>query len=120
MIQTSYSEAREHLAGLLDRVAADHEKVIIKRRGRADVALIAADELESLEETAHLLRSPENARRFLQGLLQAERGPGVEVDEADLEALEREVSQLETGGGGTSPTLDRLMRIARGPSAAHG
>lgn len=118
MIQTTYSDAREHLAGLLDRVTADREKVIIKRRGRADVALIAADELESLEETAHLLRSPENARRLLQGLVQAERGQGVEVGEADLEALEREVRQLEKVGGGTSPTLYRLIQSARGPSAA--
>ena len=37
----------------------------IRRRGSEDVALIAADELESLLETAHLLRSPRNADRLL-------------------------------------------------------
>lgn len=119
MIQTTYSEAREHLASLMDRVTADREKVIIKRRGHADVALIAAEELESLEETAHLLRSPENARRFLEGLAQVERGQGVVVDEADLEVLEQEISELaRTGSGGTSPTLQRLIRSAQAAGAA--
>ena len=35
-------------------------------RGRPDVAMIAADELRSLQETMHLLRSPANARRITQ------------------------------------------------------
>ena len=71
MIQTSYSEARERLASLMDKATEDRETVIIKRRGHPDVALIAADELAGLEETAHLLRSPANAVRLFEGLAQA-------------------------------------------------
>lgn len=67
-IETSYTEARANFAKLCDRVTQDRETVIIKRRGAEDVALIAADELSSLEETAYLLRSPENARRLLTAL----------------------------------------------------
>ena len=67
-VSTSYTNAREHLAELLDRAADDHEVVVIERRGHADVALIALDELNSLQETAHLLRSPANARRLLESL----------------------------------------------------
>jgi antitoxin YefM len=70
-IETSYSEARANFARLCDRAAADRETIIIHRRGAADVALIAADELASLEETAHLLRSPANARRLLTALHRA-------------------------------------------------
>src|SRR5687767_9342180 len=44
-IQTTYTEARANLARLCDRVTDDRETVIIKRRGAADVALVAADEL---------------------------------------------------------------------------
>ena len=44
---------------------------MIRRRGGEDVALIAADELESLLETAHLLRSPKNAERLLSALQRA-------------------------------------------------
>ncbi len=67
-VQTSYTDARAHLAELLDRASRDRETVIITRRGAPDVALVAADELASLQETAHLLRSPANARRLLAAL----------------------------------------------------
>lgn len=46
-------------------------EVVITRRGAADVALIAAEELASLRETAHLLRSPKNAARLLTALTRA-------------------------------------------------
>lgn len=70
--QTTYSNARANLATLLDQVAANREIVIISRRGAEDVALVAASELASLLETAHLLRSPENARRLLTALHRAQ------------------------------------------------
>lgn len=67
-IETSYTEARANLAELLDRVIQDREIVVINRRGRENVAMIAASELSSLVETAYLLRSPKNARRLLEAL----------------------------------------------------
>lgn len=69
--KTTYTDARAHLARLLDEVTTDRETVIITRRGAADVAMIAADELASLQETAHLLRSPKNALRLLTALHRA-------------------------------------------------
>lgn len=96
MIQTTYSKAREHLAFLLDRVTHDREKVIIKRRGHPDVALIAADELAGLEETAYLLRSPENARRLFEGIARAKRGEGVVVSDEALAILKREIGRGST------------------------
>jgi antitoxin YefM len=70
-VEASYTEARENLAELLDRVERDREVVLISRRGRAKVALLAADELEGLLETAHLLRSPRNAARLQSALRRA-------------------------------------------------
>lgn len=70
-IQTTYTDARARFAGLCDAATANRETIIIQRRGAEDVALIAADELESLQETAHLLRSPQNARRLLAALERA-------------------------------------------------
>ena len=58
MIQTTYSNARAHFAALCNRVTDDREIAIIQRRNGDDVALVAVDELSSLLETAHLLRSP--------------------------------------------------------------
>jgi antitoxin YefM len=46
--------------------------VIITRRGSADVAMVAAEELAGLLETAHLLRSPANAKRLLTALNRAQ------------------------------------------------
>ena len=70
-IETTYTAARANLAKLLDSAVEDREIVLIRRRGAEDVALIAADELESLLETAHLLRSPRNAERLLTALQRA-------------------------------------------------
>ena len=75
-IQTTYSQARAHLASLLDQVSDNREVVIIQRRGADDVALIAADELTSLLETAHLLRSPANAERLLTALARVRQRTG--------------------------------------------
>jgi antitoxin YefM len=72
MIKTTYSKARENLAALLDQVVDDREIAIITRRGSDDVALVAADELAGLLETAHLLRSPANAKRLLTALHRAQ------------------------------------------------
>ena len=64
-IQTTYTHARASLASLMDEVALNREVVIIKRRGAEDVAMIAADELSGILESAHLLRSPTNVERLL-------------------------------------------------------
>ena len=70
-IQTTYTKARANFAKLCNKVAENREIVIINRRGNEDVALVAADELSSLIETAHLLRSPRNAQRLLAALNRA-------------------------------------------------
>lgn len=70
-IETTYTQARRGLKALLDEVTENREQVIIRRRVGDDVAMIAADELRGLIETAHLLRSPENARRLFRALEQA-------------------------------------------------
>ena len=70
-IQTTYTSARANLAKLCDEVAKNREIIIINRRGSNDVALVSADELSSLMETAHLLRSPKNVGRLLTALNRA-------------------------------------------------
>jgi len=71
-------------AALLDRATNDRETVIIARRGTPDVAMIAAYELASLQETVHLLRSPRNAARLLAALERAERGEGIRMSPDEL------------------------------------
>jgi len=71
---TTYTQARANLKALLDEASDSREPVIIQRREGEDVALIAVDELRSLIETAHLLRSPKNAERLLKALARAQQG----------------------------------------------
>ncbi|EAW37424.1 type II toxin-antitoxin system Phd/YefM family antitoxin [Lyngbya sp. PCC 8106] len=69
--QIALNDAIANLSQLCDRVVDDRDIVIITRSDGEKVALIAADELSSLMETAHLLRSPKNAERLLTALQNA-------------------------------------------------
>lgn len=87
-VETTYTSLRERLASVLKQVGDDQEVVIVRRRGAKDVALVPAEELAGLMETAHLLRSPRNAKRLLAALRRAERG-GREPE--PVEKLRREM-----------------------------
>jgi antitoxin YefM len=88
LTETTYTSLRQSLASVLDRVANDREVVIIRRRGEKTVALVPADELMGLIETAHLLRSPKNAQRLLTAL---RRAVGRKGKPEPLEKLRREM-----------------------------
>lgn len=80
--RTTYTAARANFATLCNKAADDREVIIISRRNSGDVALVAATELSSLLETAHLLRSPKNARRLLSALnrAKAKKGKAQSID----------------------------------------
>jgi antitoxin YefM len=91
----TYTQARAGLARLFDRVTQDRDTVIVRRRKGEPVAIIAADELESLTETAHLLRSPRNAERLFSALARARAR---EARPETVEDLRRELEVAEEGG----------------------
>lgn len=71
------SEARRTLFPLIEQVNDDRIPVeITSKRGNA--VLISAEEFEAWQETAHLFRSPANARRLLDAAEAADRGEYVE------------------------------------------
>ena len=84
----SYSELRRKLKAVCDQVCNRHEALLIKRRRGGDVVLMAKEDCESLEETAYLLSSPENARRLFEALRRRSEGRKVF---ASIEALKDEV-----------------------------
>jgi antitoxin YefM len=86
--ETTYTALRDNLASVLDRVVDDQETVIVRRKGGRDVALVPATELAGLMETAHLLRSPNNAKRLLGAIRDAKRG---RLRKMTIEELRREV-----------------------------
>jgi antitoxin YefM len=85
--ETTYTSLRDNLASVLDRIIDDQETVIVRRRGGRDVALVPASELAGLTETAHLLRSPNNAKRLLGAIRDAKRG---RLRKMTIEQLRRE------------------------------
>jgi antitoxin YefM len=80
----SYTEAREHLAELWDRVTEGRAPIRLTRRGAPPVVLVAEEEYQGLLETAHLLRSPANAARLLAALQRALAGEGEPATIAEL------------------------------------
>ena len=71
MTTTTYSQLRERLAEVWDQVEDSQEPVIVTRKGHQDLAILPAEELANIRETAHLLRSPRNARRLVEALARA-------------------------------------------------
>jgi antitoxin YefM len=80
--ETTFRHAQSHLAALCDEAISTREPIVIHRGDAEDVALIAAQELRSLMETAHLLRSHRNADRLLTALARA-RSEDLPVETTD-------------------------------------
>ena len=72
----TYTAAREGLASAMDQVCRDRAPMVITRNRDQAVVLMSLDDYEELEETAHLLRSPANARRLLAAMQSLESGKG--------------------------------------------
>lgn len=85
MTDISYTEARQRFASLWDQVVEDRDVVIVRRRGKEDLAMLPAGELSSLMETAHLLRSPANAERLLTALARARAGKMSPMSRQEIE-----------------------------------
>ncbi len=90
-IDISYTRARDNLANYMERAIEENEVIKIHRKVNGvvhRVALIDADELDSILETAHLLRSPGNAERLYNAL---ERTETQALQIASLAALRLEM-----------------------------
>lgn len=72
----TYTESRANYAQVLDMAVEDLEEVVITRAGREPAVILSLAEYESLKETAHLLRSPANARKLLNAIDELEAGGG--------------------------------------------
>ncbi len=81
----TYSESRAHYAEVLNAVVDDREEIVITRAGREPVVIVSLEDYQSLKETAHLLRSPANARRLLAAIDELENGGGTVRDLVDPE-----------------------------------
>ncbi len=67
-------EARNRFSEVLDQVERTHERVTITRHGRQVAVLLAADDLEALEETVAVLTTPGAAAAISRGEADADAG----------------------------------------------
>ncbi len=76
MKSKTYTEAREKLSDIIEKVCEDHDPLIITKRRDKAVVMISLDDYESMEETAYLLKSPRNVQRMLESIKELEEGRG--------------------------------------------
>lgn len=74
----TYSWARNHLAKTIDQVCDDHQAVVITKKNDRSAVLISLEDYQALQETAYLLRSPNNAKRLMDSVAELESGLGKE------------------------------------------
>lgn len=80
---TTFSEARNNLKSVLDKVANDADCTIITRRDAGDAVVMSLDYYNSLMETVHLLRSPENTAHLATSIEQYRAGKTTVKDLTD-------------------------------------
>ena len=105
---TTYSEARQNLARLLDRVVKDNEPVIVARKKRGSVVLVSLKEWNSVQETLHLFSTRANARALLDALDDLDAGKGIEMTMPQLKAF-----MARARRGKIPPTPGRRLKAAR-------
>jgi antitoxin YefM len=74
----SYSDTRENLKEVMERVVADHAPVVISRQKAESVVMVSLADWHSIEETLHLLSSPTNAERLKSAIDELNSGGGKE------------------------------------------
>lgn len=108
----SYSELREKLASVMEQLVANRETVVITRRGHPDVAMLPADELSSLLETVHVLRSPKNAARFFEALEDSVTGRNLQRVTFEQLLEMAHAPEVTPGGDGK----EELVELAKAPA----
>lgn len=76
MITENFSNSRANLKALMDRAVSDKAPIKITRQKAEGVVIISESEWAGIEETIHLLSSPNNAKILLESVAQLDAGDG--------------------------------------------
>ena len=79
----TFSEARNKLKAILDRVVNDADYTIITRRDADDAVVMSLEYFNSLLETVYLLKSTANAAHLERSIAQYKQGQVVEKNLLD-------------------------------------
>ena len=75
---TTYSNFRQHMKKYLDAIRASNTPLFVTRSKGDDVVVMSMEDYEGMQETLHLLSSPNNAARINSALQSYNKGKGVE------------------------------------------
>jgi len=70
----NFSEARNNLKRVLDKVSEDADHTVITRRDASDAVVMSLDAYNSLMETVYLLKTPANASHLTKSIKQLNAG----------------------------------------------
>lgn len=79
----TFTEARNQLKTILDRVVNDADYTVITRRDAGDAVVMSLEYFNSLLETVHLLKSPANAAHLERSIAQYKQGRVTQKDLLD-------------------------------------
>ncbi|MEO5597570.1 MAG: type II toxin-antitoxin system prevent-host-death family antitoxin [Novosphingobium sp.] len=80
----TYSEARNNLKSVLDKVVADSMPTVIFRQRGQSVVVMSKSDYDSMTETNYLMSNPANATRLREGMAEMDAGKGIVVDPKTL------------------------------------
>lgn len=80
MGHVSYTEFRQSLAAYMDTVCKSRAPLTVTRQKGSSVVVMSEEEYEGIMETFHLLKSPKNAQRLLDGIAALDAGQAVVRD----------------------------------------
>jgi antitoxin YefM len=70
----SFSDARNNLKEVIDKVVDDADVTVISRRDSPDAVVMSLDTFNSWMETVHLLKTPANAAHLEKSIRQLRKG----------------------------------------------
>jgi antitoxin YefM len=70
----SYTDARNSLKAVIDKVIDDQAPMLIHRREGGNAVLLSEEAYASMQETFYLMSNPANARALLRSIEQAKAG----------------------------------------------
>jgi prevent-host-death family protein len=94
-VNETLADVKANLSRFVDLVQQEHERVVITRYGQPAAVLIAAADLDALEETLTLLRDPDALRELAQAQEDWQRGAYI-----DLADTRDQVTRRMTGESG--------------------
>ena len=76
----TFTDTRQNLKDVMDRVVEDHAPIVVTRQKAESVVIVSLADWNAMEETARLLSSPNNAARLAEAVAQLDAGKGAERD----------------------------------------